>query len=133
VTFRNRAALLIGTVAVLTGLAAPAAYASTPIVVAGCSANGEFAICSAAGTARHHPLRIVLHVRANPPQSVSGAWDMTCSKGTGAGGSSGMYHTGTPINRVLHKPYRHPDSCIVSADGQLGRRGKIHLWISYTH
>lgn len=111
----------------------PASAASGSIRIASCRARGDFATCVAAGTARHHPLKIVLHVRSDPKQAVSGAWDMTCSKGNGAGGKHGSFHAGTPINRVLPKPYRRPDSCIVSADGQLGRGGTLHIWLTYTN
>jgi hypothetical protein len=58
---------------------------------------------------------------------------MTCAKGLGAGGTHGSYRAGTPFSRVLRKPYRHPDNCIVAADGQLGRRGHLHIWLTYTN
>lgn len=122
---------LIASMALLATI--PAAAASHSIRIAGCRARGEFATCVAGGNARHHPLKIVLHVRSDPKQSVSGAWDMTCAKGSGAGSTHGSFHSGTPINRALRKPYRHPDSCIVSADGQLKRRGMLHLWLTYTN
>lgn len=109
-------------------LASPAAGART---IASCKAQGEYAICDAAGTARHHPVTIVLHVRAYPRQSVQGAWSIVCSRGFSAGSSSGQFNGGTPINRTLHHPYRHPDSCIVSADGQLSHGGHLHLWLTY--
>jgi len=114
-------------------LATPAAAATASIQIGSCRAQGEFATCVASGNARHHPVKIVLHVRSSIAQSVSGAWNMTCSKGLGAGGSSGRFHTGTPINRVLHHPYTHPDSCIVAADGQLARHGSLHIWLTYTN
>jgi hypothetical protein len=111
--------------------AAPAAPASAPRQIASCRAQGDFAICDAAGDARHQPVTIVVHVRATPRQGVSVAWDITCSKGLGAGGSSGQFNSGTPVNRKLHHPYAHPDSCIVSADAQLSRGGHVHLWLTY--
>ncbi|HUZ53451.1 MAG TPA: hypothetical protein VMU94_13115 [Streptosporangiaceae bacterium] len=100
--------------------------------IAACTAQGQFAICDAAGNARHHPVTIVVHVRATPVQSVFVAWDITCAKGSGAGSSSGHFRSGTPVNRKLHHPYKHPDNCIVSADAQLARGGHLHLWLTYT-
>ena len=133
-TVVKRLAVLLIAIAAAAGLEAPAlaAPASTSRQIASCTAQGDFAICDASGTARHHPVAIYLHVRANPHQSVSGAWDITCAKGTGAGGSSGSFSGGTPINRRLHHPYKHPDYCIVSAHGQLARHGHLHLWLTYT-
>jgi hypothetical protein len=115
----------------LTAGAASAAPASAPRQIASCRAQGDFAICDAVGDARHQPVTIVVHVRATPRQGVSVAWDITCSKGLGAGGSSGQFNSGTPVNRKLHHPYAHPDSCIVSADAQLSRGGHVHLWLTY--
>ncbi len=113
-------------------LVTPASAAPASIQIGSCRAHGQFAICDASGNARNHPVTIVLHVRSVPDQSVSGAWDMTCAKGLGAGSSSGRYNSGTPINRILHKPYLHPDNCIVSADGQLAHGGSLHIWLTYT-
>jgi hypothetical protein len=133
----NRLLIIVFALAAsMTLLATSPASASSrrhPIRIASCRARGDFATCVAAGNARHHPLRIVLHVRSNPRQSVSGAWAMTCTKGTGAGGTHGQFHSGTPINKPLRKPYRHPDSCSVSADGQLARHGSLHIWLTYTN
>ena len=127
--------LAASSVALAAGSMAMAVPASAATVhqIGSCTARGDFATCVASGNARHHPLKIVLHVRATPTQSVSGSWSMVCTKGTGAGSKSGNYHGGTPINRALPKPYRHPDSCTVAADGQLKRHGKIHVWLTYTN
>jgi hypothetical protein len=100
--------------------------------IASCRAQGDFAICVASGNARHQPVTIVVHVRATPRQSVLVSWDIVCSKGFGAGSSSGQFHSGTPVNRKMHHPYAHPDSCIVSADAQLSSGGHVHLWLTYT-
>jgi hypothetical protein len=116
----------------MTSTSASAAPVGASRQIASCRAQGEFAICDAAGNARHQPVTIVVHVRATPRQSVSVAWDITCSKGLGAGGSSGQFHSGTPVNRKLHHPYAHPDSCIVSADAQLASGGNLRVWLSYT-
>lgn len=109
--------------------AAPASHARQ---IASCRAQGDFAICDAAGNARHQPVTIVVHVRASPRQSVLVSWDITCSKGFGAGSSSGQFNSGTPVNRKLHHPYAHPDNCIVSADAQLSSGRSLHLWLTYT-
>jgi len=113
-------------------LVAPASAAPASIQIGSCRAHGQFATCVASGNARHHPVTIVMHVKSVPDQSVSGAWSMTCAKGFGAGSSSGRYNSRTPINRILHKPYLHPDNCIVSADGQLAHGGSLHIWLTYT-
>ena len=111
----------------------PASAVPGTILIGSCRAQGDFATCVASGTARHHPLRIVVHVKSFPRQHVHGAWSMTCAKGFGAGSTRGHYRSGTPFTRVLRKPYRHPDSCSVAADGQLGRRGHLHIWLTYTN
>jgi|SRR5580704_3298792 hypothetical protein len=111
---------------------APASAAPASSFIASCQARGAYAICDAAGTAGNHPVTIVMHVRAVPRQSVSGAWAITCSEGLGAGSKSASFHGRTPINRILRHPYRHPDSCVVSADAQLSRHGHLHIWLTYT-
>jgi hypothetical protein len=118
-------------IAPLTG-SASAAQVAVSRQIASCRAQGDFAICDAAGNARHHPVTILVHVRATPRQSVLVSWDITCSKGLGAGSSSGQFRSGTPVNRKLHHPYTHPDSCIVSAGAQLSGSGHLHVWLTYT-
>jgi hypothetical protein len=108
--------------------AAPAAAAWT---IASCKAHGHHAICYALGAARHHPVSIVVHVRAYPRQSVQVTWSVACSLRSSTGVSSGQFNSGTPINRTLHQPYRHPDNCIVSADGKLSHGGHLRLWLTY--
>jgi hypothetical protein len=96
-----------------------------------CYAAGGFATCVASGTA-NRPVSIHLHVKAEPNQHVSGAWDSTCSKGLGAGSESGTFSGRTPLRHLIRMSYTHPDSCIVSADGQLSRNGNhIKLRITY--
>jgi len=121
----------VTSVAIIT---TPALAAGHPVKVhqfGSCRAQGDFATCVASGTA-HHPVTIRVHVSASPSQQVDVAWDMTCSKGLGAGGKSGQFTAGTPVNRVLHHPYKHPDMCIVSADAQLSGSGHLHVWLTYT-
>ena len=94
---------------------------------ASCHAQGQYAICDASGTI-NHPLSVVLHVTSSPDQKVSGAWDVSCSKGLGAGGESGSFSGATPYKRTLRLNYKYPDSCIVSADAQLmGSGGMVKV------
>jgi hypothetical protein len=121
-------AIAAGPVAALV-LAAPASAATTahkthPVQFASCHAQGDYAICDASGTT-WHPLSVVMHVTSSPGQHVSGAWDVTCSKGLGTGSKSGSFSGTTPYKKTLRLNYRRPDSCIVSADAQLGTGGTV--------
>lgn len=98
---------------------------------ASCRAQGDFAICVAGGNV-NRPVQLRVHVYASPKQRVSGAWDVVCAKGTGAGSESGTISGTTTINRKLRMPYAHPDSCTASADAQLAKGGKIHVWLTAT-
>jgi hypothetical protein len=123
-------ALAAGPLAALA-LAAPASAATTAhkahqVQFASCHAQGDFAICDASGTT-WHPLSVVLHVTSTPGQHVSGAWDVTCSKGLGAGSRSGNFSGTTPYKKTLKLNYKRPDSCIVSADAQLGTGGGMRV------
>jgi hypothetical protein len=116
--------------------AAPASASATPAVahfIGQCRAQGDFAICTASGNV-NHPHSITVHVIARPGQHVSGAWSMTCSKGTGAGSKSGNFSGWAGIKnnltRKLPMPYRRPDSCSVAADAQLAHSGHIHVWLT---
>ena len=110
--------------------AANAAPAGKVYHAGSCRASGGYAVCDAAGTA-YSPTLIAVHVSASPAQSVLVSWDVTCSKGSGAGSSSGQFTARTTLRRVLHHPYAHPDSCIVSAAAQLSAGGRLHVWITY--
>lgn len=129
-------AAVLPAVAAVVMLSGGAASASTitggHVYHAGrCYAAGGFAICSASGTATR-PVSIHLHVRAEPNQKVSGAWDVVCSKGLGVGSRSGSFSGRTALNHLMRQNYTHPDSCIVSADAQLSQNGNhIRLWITY--
>ena len=107
--------------------------ASASIVrqIDGCRSSGLYAYCSASGTARHHPSRIVVHVRATPRQSVDVSWSITCYRGFKFGSTSGDFSSGTPINRVLPHGVYHPYKCDVYASGFLSHRGSLHLWLTY--
>jgi hypothetical protein len=122
---------VFGVLALVWAVAQPAS-ASTVYGISSCRSNGGFATCVTGGTARHDPGTIVVHVTAVPNQSVSVAWSMTCDRGLSASSNSGEFSTGTPINRAVRHSLRHPDSCIVSADGQLSHSGRLHVWLTYT-
>jgi hypothetical protein len=116
----------------LTGTASAATH-HKPRTFASCSAQGGYAICTAGGSV-NHPSSIWLHVRAQPEQRVTGAWDVQCSKGMGVGDKSGSFtgKASPTYTRRLPMNYKHPDQCIVSADGQLtnGNGNSIHLWLT---
>lgn len=106
----------------------PAVYGV--VTIASCHARGDFAICVAGGTARRHPLIIRDHVSSIPGQRVTGAWTVVCSKGSGAGSKSGYFGGRTPVSVRMRLPYTRPDSCTASADAQLARSGRLHVWIT---
>jgi len=135
-----RALMLTAGLTAMVALAVPAsasptharASAATSSIVrfGHCSAHGDFAICTASGNI-NHPTAIYVHIDASPNQSISGAWDMTCSKGTGAGGTHGTISGTTPRRKgPLRMPYAHPDSCIVAADAQLSGSGSLTIYLT---
>jgi hypothetical protein len=89
-----------------------------------CHAQGQYAICDAAGNV-NYPLSVVLHVTSSPRQQVSGAWGVTCSKGMGTGGKSGNFSGRTPYKKTLRLNYKRPDNCVVSANAQLASGGTV--------
>jgi hypothetical protein len=112
-------------------LPASAATASGAYRAGSCTADGDYAVCTASGTA-NEPSRIYVHVAASPDQEVQVFWSTTCAKGDGAGGRSGQFAAGTPVRRLVRHPYAHPDSCIIAADAQLENGGGwLKAWISY--
>jgi hypothetical protein len=131
---RIRYSLVTAAVASLIPIMAPTvASASTAAParwhqIGTCTARGDFAICVASGNV-NHPLQIQAYVIARPGQRVSGAWDMVCSKGSGAGSKSGNIggraSAAHPLVKTLPMPYRRPDSCTVSADAQLQAGGNF--------
>lgn len=114
------------------GASVTPAIASSAVYHAGsCTASGDFATCVASGSA-WHPRRIRVHVHASPDQHVFVAWDMVCTKGTGAGSRSGSFTAFTPVNRIIRHPYFHPRSCDIAASGQLQDGGNwIKVNITY--
>jgi len=113
-------------------IAASASAASASTGFGSCSAQGDYAICDASGTATS-PVTITVTVTSSPDQSVYVAWDDTCSLGDGAGGDSGSFTATTPVSRTISHPYSQPDSCIVSADAQLQAGGNsVHVALSYS-
>jgi hypothetical protein len=123
------------TVPAATGLlvaagTASAATAAKAYRAGSCTADGDYAVCDASGTAGR-PAEIYVHVTSSPDQKVLVSWDMTCAKGDGAGGKSGQFTARTTIRRLLKQPYAHPDYCIVAAGAQLNNGGRLKVWISY--
>jgi hypothetical protein len=121
-------ALAVASAAILTTTPAWASSAAHSRQIGSCRAQGDFAICDASGSV-NHPLSLVVHVTSSPDQHISGAWDVVCAKGTGAGGKSGSFSGKTPFKRTLKMPYARPDSCTVSAGAQLGTGGSVHVWL----
>jgi hypothetical protein len=118
---RTVASLAAAGLLALGGVAATAVAASAG-TIGSCSAQGDFADCSASGTA-NNPLTITVTVTSSPDESVSVFWDTVCSQGSGAGTSSGNFTATTPVTRVISHPYHQPDSCDVAADGGLNSTG----------
>ena len=118
-----RRKLCLGGVVGVLLLAAPAG-AVTYKLIGSKSATGDFAIALASGTARA-PTAVYVAVIATPRQSVSVNWTLVCSKGAGAGSKSGAFTTSSSAKRKLKLSTTNPDSCSVSAGGQLARGGKI--------
>ena len=136
-----RALMLTAGLTAMVALAVPAsaspvhgraasAAANSVVRFGQCTARGDFAICTASGSV-NHPTAIYVHIDASPNQSISGAWDMTCSKGTGAGGTHGTISGTTPRRKgPLRMPYAHPDSCVVAADAQLSNSGSLSIYLT---
>jgi len=130
--FRRTALMLAASLLAGGAIAAAATDASASTNFASCSAQGDYAICDAVGTA-NSPVTVTVTVTSSPDQAVYVAWDTTCLEGTSAGGSSGSFTAQTPVSRAITHPYHQPDSCIVSADAQLQDGGNsVHLVLSYS-
>jgi len=131
----KRAGLILAGVVAVAGIAssASAAPAAKTHHAGSCTAHGQYATCVAAGTA-NRPINIYVHVRSSQRgQPVYVAWTDVCSKGLGAGTRSGSYNAKTVSTRRMGHPYKHPDSCTVSAAAQLTGAGHfIKVWITYT-
>ncbi|MGI8445760.1 MAG: hypothetical protein ACR2MP_00940 [Streptosporangiaceae bacterium] len=97
--------------------------------IGSCRANGDYATCDASGSV-NHPLALRVHANSGPHQRVTVYWDVTCSKGYGAGSKSGHFSGTTPLRRGVPMNYRRPDNCILSADAQLSSGGTLHIWLT---
>jgi hypothetical protein len=128
----NGAALTTAATAGLLIGAGPASAATAAKAhrVASCTAEGDYAICDAAGNATA-PHDLYVHVTSRPDQSALVTWDVVCSKGDGAGSASGQFTARTPVRRIIRHPYARPDSCAVAAGAQLNKGGRLKVWISY--
>jgi hypothetical protein len=129
----SRTAAVFATAALAAGaVAGTAATASAATGFGSCSAQGDYAICDASGTATL-PVTITVTVTASPDQDVYVTWDTTCSEGLSAGSSSGSFTAQTPVTRIIAHPYSQPGSCIVAAGAQLQAGGNsVHVSLSYS-
>ena len=123
--FRRVAVSVAASGLLALGGVAASAIAANAGTIGSCSAQGDFATCSASGTA-NKPLTITITVTSSPDESVTVYWDAVCSQGTGAGSSSGNFTASTPVTRTISHPYHQPDSCDVAATGGLNGTGS---WI----
>lgn len=94
-------------------------------------ASGEFATAQAAGTAKN-PRRILLSIKATPPQKVQASWSLTCLKGEKAGTKDGLRVVETPIAMTLKQPMKGNESCVVAATGQLVKKGEVIVKLAST-
>ncbi len=93
--------------------------------------SGEFATAQAAGMVKT-PRRIVLSIKATPPQKVQASWSLTCLKGQKAGTKDGLRVVETPIAMTLKQPMKANDSCVVAATGQLTKKGEVIVKLAST-
>jgi len=123
--------LLSATLAAIASLVITVSPASAAAShrIASCHAHGTAAVCLVRGTAVH-PRTIYAHVTSAPRQRVLVRWHMTCSKGTSVRRSHGHFRARTPIRRLLHHPFQHPGSCVVTARTRLPGTGRLHLWLT---
>ncbi len=94
-------------------------------------ASGEFATAQAAGTAKR-PRRILMSIKATPPQKVQASWSLTCLKGEKAGTKDGIRVVETPIAMTLKQPMKGNESCVVAATGQLVKKGEVIVKLAST-
>ena len=134
----TRAVMLVAGMSAISALAVPASASQAHARAAWTtrrSGSGRAARRAASRSARPAdlltiPSDIRVHVKASPNQHISGAWDMTCSKGSGAGGTNGTISGTTPRAKRLRMPFANPDSCIVAADAQLSGSGSIQVYLT---
>jgi len=89
-------------------------------------ASGRFVTVRASGTA-DDPTRILLSLKATPPQMAQVGWTMKCSKGSSAETMVGLRTVQTPVSMVLKQPMEDNDSCFVSANATLSGAGEVVL------
>ena len=110
------------TLAFAVGMSSPALAATH--VVDRARAHGDFAVATASGSV-DEPRRLWVKVYARPNQGVHVAWNVVCSRGSGAGSRDGAFNATTPVKRPVRMNYRRPDSCTFSAAAQLDDSGSI--------
>jgi hypothetical protein len=93
--------------------------------------SGKFATAQAAGTVKA-PKRILLSIKATPPQKVQAAWSLTCLKGQKAGTKDGLRVVESPIAMTLKQPMKGNDSCVVAATAQLTKKGEVIVKLAST-
>lgn len=93
--------------------------------------SGEFATAQAAGTVEA-PKRILLSIKATPPQKVQATWSLTCLKGQKAGTKDGLRVVESPIAMTLKQPMEGNDSCVVAATAQLTKKGEVIVKLAST-
>ena len=117
----SRLAAAVAMTGLLTtgAITASTAAASASTAFGSCSAQGDYAICDASGTATR-PVTITVSVTSSPDQSVFVSLGRPrAPRAPGRGAHQGSFTAQTPVSRAISHPYYQPDSCIVSADAQL--------------
>lgn len=88
--------------------------------------SGKFATAAANGTATTPDL-VLLSIKATPRQKVQATWSLTCSNGTRAGTEDGLRNIQSPVAMPLKRPIKDSQSCVVAANAQLTKSGKVIL------
>ena len=88
--------------------------------------SGRFATAAAAGTLKT-PELVLLSIKATPPQKVQATWTLTCTNGERAGTEEGLRNLQSPVSMPLRRPVKNIESCVVSANAQLTKSGKVIL------
>jgi hypothetical protein len=130
-----RAAVVAVLAAVIALTVAGTALASTRLYTDGsCVARGQYATCDAAGTA-NKPTEMYANAWVNHSQRLTVYYDVSCAKGTGAGGKSGSFsiyvRAGYRATHSVPHPYYHPAFCVVSIGAQINGGSYLHLRNQY--
>lgn len=96
-----------------------------------CTSKGEFAACSASGTATR-PFALYVHYASAPRQKLTVIWADTCSKGPSVASRSGQFNASGKGSKWIPHALHQADSCAVTATGGLSGSGWIHVWITYS-